>query len=165
MKNLYLIEDIEKEDIEKISSDNSLIITFDYHSHKLLSNYGIKHKTIDDFLIKNDRDKFFSYCVSCWNWYQKLDNQLRDLTCPEGNHTPIFVSSETSLLESLKPIWTYWSQTWDQIFASQVFTYVGRCPLMMEPQRGAWRSFFGEFTIIGASHVRCLSWEGRASHC
>ena len=60
MTKLYILEKIEKTKLSSITQDNSSeFISFDYNSHKILSNQNISHKLIDDFLTNLDRKEIF----------------------------------------------------------------------------------------------------------
>jgi len=56
MKNLYLLENINDNNLKKkIDMMDSEIITFDYFSHNILLENQIKHKKIDEYLEEQDR--------------------------------------------------------------------------------------------------------------
>ena len=76
MKNLYLLENINDNDLKKkIGVVNSEIITFDYFSHNILSAHQIKHRIMDEYLEEQDREKFFGFATSLWEWYKILDEK------------------------------------------------------------------------------------------
>ena len=76
MKNLYLLENINDNNLKKtINTDDSEIITFDYFSHNILSAHQIKHRIMDEYLEERDREKFFRLAASFWEWYNILDEK------------------------------------------------------------------------------------------
>ena len=76
MKNLYLLENINDSNLKKtINTDGSEIITFDYFSHNILSVHQIKHRIMDEYLEEQDREKFFGFATSLWEWYKILDEK------------------------------------------------------------------------------------------
>jgi len=76
MKNLYLLENINDSNLKKtINTDDSEIITFDYFSHNILSTHQIKHKIMDEYLEEQDREIFFGFATSLWEWYKILDEK------------------------------------------------------------------------------------------
>ena len=76
MKNLYLLENINDSNLKKtINTDDSEIITFDYFSHNILSAHQIKHRIMDEYLEEQDREKFFGFATSLWEWYKILDEK------------------------------------------------------------------------------------------
>ena len=61
MTKLYILEKIEESKLLSLTDDNfSNFISFDYNSHKILSDKNISHKLIDDFLNDYDRKKIFN---------------------------------------------------------------------------------------------------------
>ena len=76
MKNLYLLENINDNNLKKkIDMMDSEIITFDYFSHNILSAHQIKHRIMDEYLEEQDREKFFGFATSLWEWYKILDEK------------------------------------------------------------------------------------------
>ena len=76
MKNLYLLENINDSNLkQKINTEYSEIITFDYFSHNILSAHEIKHRSMDEYLEEQDREKFFEVATSLWEWYNILDEK------------------------------------------------------------------------------------------
>ena len=76
MENLYLLENINDSNLKKtINTDDSEIITFDYFSHNILSAHQIKHRIMDEYLEEQDREKFFGFATSLWEWYKILDEK------------------------------------------------------------------------------------------
>jgi len=76
MKNLYLLENINDSNLkQKINTEDSEIITFDYFSHNILSAHEIKHRVMDEYLEEQDREKFFELATSLWEWYNILDEK------------------------------------------------------------------------------------------
>ena len=76
MKNLYLLENINDNNLKKkIDMMNSEIITFDYFSHNILLANQIKHKKMDEYLEEQDRKEFFGIATSLWEWYEILDEK------------------------------------------------------------------------------------------
>ena len=76
MKNLYLLENINDNNLKKkIDMMNSEIITFDYFSHNILLANQIKHKKMDEYLEEQDRKEFFELATSLWEWYEILDEK------------------------------------------------------------------------------------------
>ena len=76
MKNLYLLENINDNNLKKkIDMMNSEIITFDYFSHNILLANQIKHKKMDEYLEEQDRKEFFGLATSLWEWYEILDEK------------------------------------------------------------------------------------------
>ena len=51
MTELYILEGIKEEELTNLAKKNfSEFITFDYESHKKLSDRNIHHKLIDDYI-------------------------------------------------------------------------------------------------------------------
>ena len=76
MENLYLLENINDSNLkQKINTEDSEIITFDYFSHNILSTHEIKHRKMDEYLEEQDREKFFDLATSLWEWYNILDEK------------------------------------------------------------------------------------------
>ena len=73
MKNLYLLESMSEETLQRIKIEyDAYVIAFDYKTHRLLSNNNIKHNIIDDFLNDVERTQIYQFCFSLWNWFAEL---------------------------------------------------------------------------------------------
>jgi len=66
MTELYILEGIKEEELTNLVKKNFLeFITFDYESHKKLSDRNIHHKLIDDYLTDLDRREIFDFSNRC----------------------------------------------------------------------------------------------------
>tara|TARA_B100001540_G_scaffold298082_1_gene301319 strand:+ start:1397 stop:3253 length:1857 start_codon:yes stop_codon:yes gene_type:complete len=59
MKKLYLLEEINQNDIDNIKEQDADFITLDYSSHQQLEQNKIPHKVIDEYLDDNERKNIF----------------------------------------------------------------------------------------------------------
>jgi len=73
MKNLYILQDINKEKLSELKEENADFIAFDYISHKILAKNKIKHNLIDDYINENDRKEIFQFCSTCLKQYERYD--------------------------------------------------------------------------------------------
>ena len=62
MKKLYLLEDINQDDIDSIDQQNTHFVTLDYISHQQLEKNNISHKVIDEYLGDKERVDIFKQC-------------------------------------------------------------------------------------------------------
>lgn len=62
MKKLYLLEDINQDDIDSIDQQNTHFVTLDYISHQQLEKNNISHKVIDEYLSDKERVDIFKQC-------------------------------------------------------------------------------------------------------
>lgn len=72
IEKIVLVEG--KEDVEdlrkKIQDSKTKIISFDFESHKLLKNYGLKHTFVEEYLSKNDEELIDNKTVELTiGWY------------------------------------------------------------------------------------------------
>ena len=66
MTELYVLEGIKEVELTNLIKKNSSeFITFDYESHKKLSDRNIHHKLIDDYLTDLDRREIFDFSNRC----------------------------------------------------------------------------------------------------
>ena len=66
MTELYILEGIKEEELTNLTKKNfSEFITFDYESHKKLSDRNIHHKLIDDYITDLDRREIFDFSNRC----------------------------------------------------------------------------------------------------
>ena len=66
MAELYVLEGIKEEELTNlIKKKSSEFITFDYESHKKLSDRNIHHKLIDDYITDLDRREIFDFSNRC----------------------------------------------------------------------------------------------------
>ena len=66
MAELYVLEGIKEEELTNLIKKNSSeFITFDYESHKKLSDRNIHHKLIDDYITDLDRREIFDFSNRC----------------------------------------------------------------------------------------------------
>ena len=76
MTELYVLDEINDTILNQITKTSSLdLITFDYDSHKKLSDRNITHKIIDDFLTDLDRRELFEYCNQCLKKIEQFNGQ------------------------------------------------------------------------------------------
>jgi hypothetical protein len=77
MTKLYVLEKIEETRLLSLTKDDSSnFISFDYDSHKILSNGNITHKLIDDFLTDFDRKNIFHKCNEYLKKIEQFDNLI-----------------------------------------------------------------------------------------
>lgn len=77
MTKLYVLEKIEETTLLSLMKDDSSnFISFDYDSHKILSNRNITHKLIDDFLTDFDRKNIFHKCNEYLKKIEQFDNPI-----------------------------------------------------------------------------------------
>jgi hypothetical protein len=75
MTKLYILEKIDEMQLIALTEDNSSeFISFDFNSHKVLSDRDISHKLIDNFLTDFDRKKIFDQS----NQYLKKIEKFND---------------------------------------------------------------------------------------
>ena len=60
-KNLYILEEINSDEILKFEEDDCKIVAFDYVSHKQLTKNNIVHSLIDDFLNDDERQEILNF--------------------------------------------------------------------------------------------------------
>ena len=66
MTELYILEGIKEEELTNLVKKNfSEFITFDYESHKKLSDKNIRHNLIDDYITDLDRREIFDFSNRC----------------------------------------------------------------------------------------------------
>ena len=66
MAELYILEGIKEEELTNLVKKNfSEFITFDYESHKKLSDKNIRHNLIDDYITDLDRREIFDFSNRC----------------------------------------------------------------------------------------------------
>ncbi len=58
---------------EMIENNGSVIISFDYSSHKILSDHGIKHMIADEFLSITDLWNIWKKSFSLSQWYNNSE--------------------------------------------------------------------------------------------
>ena len=75
MTTLYILEEIEETKLLALTQDNSSeFISFDFNSHKILSERNIAHKLIDNFLTDFDRKKIFDHSNEYLQKIEKFNN-------------------------------------------------------------------------------------------
>ena len=75
MTTLYILEEIEETKLLALTQDNSSeFISFDFNSHKILSDRNIAHKLIDNFLTDFDRKKIFDHSNEYLQKIEKFNN-------------------------------------------------------------------------------------------
>jgi len=75
MKDLYILENISENEINKILiNKKTKIVVIDFISHKILKKSNIEHQLIDDFLTDTMRKDIFQFCASWLNQYEKNTN-------------------------------------------------------------------------------------------
>ena len=75
MTTLYILEEIEETKLLALTQDNSSeFISFDFNSHKILSDRNIAHKLIDNFLTDFDRKKIFDHSNEYLKKIEKFNN-------------------------------------------------------------------------------------------
>ena len=75
MTTLYILEEIEETKLLALTQDNSSeFVSFDFNSHKILSDRNITHKLIDNFLTDFDRKKIFDYSNKYLKKIEKFNN-------------------------------------------------------------------------------------------
>ena len=74
-KNIIIVDSSYSfETLKKImENDESVIVSFDYDSHKILSDNGIKHQISDDFLSTEDLWYIWRKSFSLSQWYENLE--------------------------------------------------------------------------------------------
>ena len=90
MTKLYILEKIEESKLLSLTDDNfSNFISFDYNSHKILSDKNISHKLIDDFLNDYDRKKIEDYLAKSTD-LTDLENRIKELD-KKGNYNRLYI--------------------------------------------------------------------------
>ena len=74
-KNIIIVDSSYSfETLKKImENDESVIVSFDYDSHKILSDNGIKHQISDDFLSTEDLWYIWRKSFSLSQWYESSE--------------------------------------------------------------------------------------------
>lgn len=72
--------DIDK--LKKINNDDSTIISFDYTSHKILTENGVEHELSDNFLTSEDTKKIQQNSYRLTKWYD--DSTVSSMLTYEG---------------------------------------------------------------------------------
>ena len=62
MKKIYLLEEINQEDIDNIKHQDVDFVSLDYISHQHLEKNKISHKVIDEYLNDGERKSIFRQC-------------------------------------------------------------------------------------------------------
>ena len=99
-KNLYILEEINSDEILKFEQDDCEIVAFDYVSHKQLTKNNIVHSLIDDFLNDDERQEIFKFCSK---YLIKLEEHTNEQTTYHGINL-INIIDRNELLESLMDI-------------------------------------------------------------
>ena len=99
-KNLYILEEINSDEILKFEEDDCKIVAFDYVSHKQLTKNNIVHSLIDDFLNDDERQEIFKFCSK---YLIKLEEHPNEQTTYHGINL-INIIDRNELLESLMDI-------------------------------------------------------------
>jgi len=77
MTELYILEGIKEEELTNLVKKNFLeFITFDYESHKKLSDRNIHHKLIDDYLTDLDRREIFDFSNRCLKKIEEFNESV-----------------------------------------------------------------------------------------
>ena len=101
MTKLYILEKIEETELLALTEDNSSeFVSFDFNSHKILSDRNITHKLIDDFLTDFDRKKIFDQS----NQYLKKIEKFNDSNLNFHGINFINLIDRNELLEFLMDI-------------------------------------------------------------
>ena len=77
MTELYILEGIKEEELTNLVKKNfSEFITFDYESHKKLSDRNIHHKLIDDYITDLDRREIFDFSIRCLKKIEEFNGSV-----------------------------------------------------------------------------------------
>ena len=77
MTELYILEGIKEEELTNLVKKNfSEFITFDYESHKKLSDRNIHHKLIDDYITDLDRREIFDFSNRCLKKIEEFNESV-----------------------------------------------------------------------------------------
>jgi len=77
MTELYILEGIKEEELTNLAKKNfSEFITFDYESHKKLSDRNIHHKLIDDYITDLDRREIFDFSNRCLKKIEEFNESV-----------------------------------------------------------------------------------------
>ena len=77
MAELYILEGIKEEELTNLVKKNfSEFITFDYESHKKLSDRNIHHKLIDDYITDLDRREIFDFSNRCLKKIEEFNESV-----------------------------------------------------------------------------------------
>ena len=77
MTELYVLEGIKEEELTNLIKKNSSeFITFDYESHKKLSDRNIHHKLIDDYITDLDRREMFDFSNRCLKKIEEFNESV-----------------------------------------------------------------------------------------
>ena len=77
MTELYILEGIKEEELTNLAKKkNSEFITFDYESHKKLSDRNIHHKLIDDYITDLDRREIFDFSIRCLKKIEEFNGSV-----------------------------------------------------------------------------------------
>ena len=77
MTELYVLEGIKEVELTNLIKKNSSeFITFDYESHKKLSDRNIHHKLIDDYITDLDRREIFDFSNRCLKKIEEFNESV-----------------------------------------------------------------------------------------
>jgi len=77
MTELYILEGIKEEELTNLVKKNfSEFITFDYESHKKLSDKNIHHNLIDDYITDLDRREIFDFSNRCLKKIEEFNESV-----------------------------------------------------------------------------------------
>ena len=77
MAELYILEGIKEEELTNLVKKNfSEFITFDYESHKKLSDKNIHHNLIDDYITDLDRREIFDFSNRCLKKIEEFNESV-----------------------------------------------------------------------------------------
>ncbi len=96
-KNLYILDEVNSDEVLKFELDNCKIVVFDYASHRQLTKNNIAHTLIDDFLSDNERQEIFKFCSK---YLVELEEYTNKQTTYHGINL-INIIDRNELLESL----------------------------------------------------------------
>ena len=99
-KKLYILEEINSDEVLKFKQEDCDIVVFDYISHKELTKYNIPHALMDDFLNDVEREKIFKFCSE---YLIRLEEFVNEQITYHGINL-INIIDRNELLESLMHI-------------------------------------------------------------
>ena len=78
MTELYILEGIKEEELTNLAKKKNFseFITFDYESHKKLSDRNIHHKLIDDYITDLDRREIFDFSIRCLKKIEEFNGSV-----------------------------------------------------------------------------------------
>lgn len=79
-------------DLQKIPSDTSKIISFDYESHVLLEQNGVVHEISDHYMTRDELVNIQNNCYRFAKWFE--DDELVKLLDYEGINLGLFIQVE-----------------------------------------------------------------------